>query len=104
MSDELPPLLTGGARRRLGRRRPSRLRTGRERPRFSRLLLLVPAVGVIALVAIILGSAGGSDGPERQADVRDESLVQGVKPPRSLGDAASGGGESSRFAVNLTGG
>jgi D-alanyl-D-alanine carboxypeptidase len=104
MSDELPPLLTGGARRRHGRRRPSRLRTGRERPSFSRLLLLVPAVGVIALIAIILGSAGESDGPERQADVRDESLAQGVKPPRSLGDAASGGGESSRFAVNLTGG
>jgi serine-type D-Ala-D-Ala carboxypeptidase (penicillin-binding protein 5/6) len=75
----------------------------REGPRFSRALLLVPIVGVVALFAIIIGSAGGGDPAKRGADVRPESLAQGVKPPQALGQAA-GGGESSRFAVNLTGG
>jgi D-alanyl-D-alanine carboxypeptidase len=56
-------------------------------------------VGIIALFAIIVGSAGGGDPAKRGADVRPESLAQGVKPPQ----AAAGGGESSRFAVNLTG-
>src|SRR5947208_2350221 len=104
MSKDLPPLLTGGSRRRIGRRAPSRLGPAREGPRFSRALLLVPIVGVVALFAIIVGSAGGGDPAKRGADVRPESLAKGVKPPQALGQAAAGGGESSRFAVNLTGG
>ena len=59
MTDERPPLLTGGARRsrirsRRRRRRGSRSRD--RRPRISRILFLVPFVGGIALAAILLGS------------------------------------------------
>jgi D-alanyl-D-alanine carboxypeptidase len=74
------------------------------------VLLLVPVVGAIALTAIIVGSSGDGDGANRKARTRPESLAQGVKPPRSLvheqspDPAAAGGGDTSRFAVNLTGG
>jgi D-alanyl-D-alanine carboxypeptidase len=104
MSKELPPLLTGGTRRRTSRRAPSRLGPAREVPRFRRRLLLVPIVGVVSLLAIVVSSAGGGDHAQPGTPVRPESLAQGVKPPAALGQAATGGGESSRFAVNLTGG
>src|SRR3954454_7242904 len=105
MSDELPPLLTGGSRRRFGRRRrrERRRRRRRDGPRFSRVLLLVPIVGAIALTAIVLGSSGGADASSRHAKVRPESLAQPAKPSRDLGRDAPGGGDPSRFAVNLTG-
>ena len=103
MSEQLPPFLTGGSRRRLRRRAPSRLYTGRQGPRFRRRLLLVPLVGVAALGAIILGSKGGNDAAVLQGAGRADSLAQKVAPPRSLGDVAAGGGDASRFAVNLTG-
>jgi D-alanyl-D-alanine carboxypeptidase len=59
---------------------------------------------VIALMAIIVGSAGGGGNAARGPAVRPETLAQGVKPPEALGQAAAGGGEASRFAVTLTGG
>src|SRR5438105_8974841 len=104
MSEQLPPLLTGGSRRRMRGRAPGRLGPKREGPRFTRVLLLVPVIGVIALMAIILSSAGGDGGAQRLADQRAESLAQGVKPSHALGRAAARGGESSRFAVSLSGG
>jgi serine-type D-Ala-D-Ala carboxypeptidase (penicillin-binding protein 5/6) len=104
MSDERPPLLTGGARR-------SRFRSGRgrrrasgppeRRPRFFRVLFLVPLVGAIALAAILIGSTGngGSDG--HHAKVRPESLAQPAKAPLPDEQPAAGGGDS-RFAVKLS--
>jgi serine-type D-Ala-D-Ala carboxypeptidase (penicillin-binding protein 5/6) len=105
MSEGPPPLFSGGSKRRMFRRRRPPRRPG---PRFTRVLLLVPLVGGIALAAIILGSSGGGNGTGEDAKTRPGSLAQGVKPPRSLvkkpGPAAAGGGDTSRFAVNLTGG
>jgi serine-type D-Ala-D-Ala carboxypeptidase (penicillin-binding protein 5/6) len=103
MNEELPPLLTGGARR--SRRRPLRRRggpVGDRRPGFARALFLVPLIGCIALVGIMLGSSGGAGDSALtdHAKVRPESLAQTAKPPASLGEAAAGGGDS-RFAVNL---
>ena len=108
MSDQLPPYLTGGgSRRRTRRREPSRLYTGRQGPRFRRRLFIVPLVGIAALAAIVLGSRGGNDTTRPRDGGRADSLAQKAAPPRSLGDAAfggsSGGGDASRFAVNLTG-
>ena len=104
MSEQIPPYLTGGgSRRKLRGRAPSRLYTGHEGPRFRRRLLLVPLVGIAALLAIILGSRGGHGTAGSAAGGRADSLAQKVAPPRSLRDSASGGGDSSRFAVNLTG-
>jgi serine-type D-Ala-D-Ala carboxypeptidase (penicillin-binding protein 5/6) len=104
-SDGRPPLLSGGAKRRLFRRRPRPPRRG---PRFSRVLLLVPIVGGIALAAIILGSSGGGGGSNESAKTRPDSLAEAVKPPPSIvkrpGPTGAGGGDTSRFAVNLTGG
>ncbi len=102
MTEDLPPLLSGGSRRRFRRRSPRRRREPKG-PRFSRVLLLVPLVGGIALAAIILGSAGDDDGSGRHGGVRPDSLAQPAKPPTALGRAAAGGGEQSRFAVKLTG-
>src|SRR4051812_20447996 len=106
MTEDRPPLLTGGSRRRLrrSRRRSRSRRHSRSRAtNLSRVLLLVPLAGAIALAAIVLGSSNGDDGAARHAtSVRPESLAQPVKPPRHLA-AAAGGGEESRFAVNLTG-
>jgi serine-type D-Ala-D-Ala carboxypeptidase (penicillin-binding protein 5/6) len=71
------------------------------------VLLLVPLVGCVALAAIVLGSSGDGDGPRRPVEAPAESLAQEPKPPESLvggpGRAAAGGGEPSRFAVQLTG-
>jgi D-alanyl-D-alanine carboxypeptidase len=107
MSERLPPYLSGGGtRRRLKqrpRREPSRLYTVPSGPRFRRRWLLVPLIGIAALVAIVVGSRGSGHGaPSHNAGAAD-SLAQKVAPPRSIGDAASGGGDASRFAVNLTG-
>jgi D-alanyl-D-alanine carboxypeptidase len=76
------------------------------------VLLLVPLIGGVALAAIILGSSGGGGGTNESAKTRPDSLAQAVKPPPSIvkspnqrqGPAAAGGGDTSRFAVNLTGG
>ncbi len=104
MTDDLPPLLTGGARRRRGRRpaRPRSVRPGGRRPRFVRGLFLVPVVGAAALLAILLASSGSDSGGSgaQQAKVRPESLAQ---PPAALDQAAGGGGDASRFAVKLSG-
>jgi serine-type D-Ala-D-Ala carboxypeptidase (penicillin-binding protein 5/6) len=103
MSDEVPSVLSGGSRRR-GRRWPRRRpASGHKRPRFRRVLVLVPVVGSLALIAIIVGSSGGGDTSQRLGDQRAESLAQRAKPPAALGRAAAGGGEPSRFAINLTG-
>jgi serine-type D-Ala-D-Ala carboxypeptidase (penicillin-binding protein 5/6) len=105
MSDELPPILSGGAKRRRPRRR--RRRPPREGPRFSRVLLLVPLVGCIALVAIVLASSGGDGDAGKPVKVPAESLAQDPKPPKALvprpGPSAAGGGELSRFTVKLSG-
>src|SRR4051794_23210706 len=105
MTDERPPLLTGGARRsriRPGRRRRRGSRSRDRRPRFSRILFLVPLVGGIALAAILLGSSGSDDGSHGgQAQVRPEGLAQPAKPPVPAEEPAAGGGDS-RFAVKLS--
>jgi serine-type D-Ala-D-Ala carboxypeptidase (penicillin-binding protein 5/6) len=108
MSDDLPPLLSGGSKRRFRSRRPRRRRRRpRAGPRFSRALLLVPLVGCAALGAIVLGSSTDEDGSDRAQEPPGESLAQKPKPPRSLAGRsprpAAGGGEPSRFTVNLTG-
>jgi serine-type D-Ala-D-Ala carboxypeptidase (penicillin-binding protein 5/6) len=100
MADELPPLFTGGARRRPGRRRRRRPRRRGRRP--SRVLALAPVVGAIVLVAIVLGSPNG-DGDGRGTTERAPSLAEPVKPPAALDSPAAGGGDPSRFAVKLTG-
>src|SRR5690242_21093517 len=107
MSEHLPPYLSGGGTRRKltqkRRREPSRLYTVRPSPRFRRRWLLVPLIGIAALVAIVVGSRGsGHSGGPHNAGAAD-SLAQKVAPPRSLGDAAAGGGDASRFAVSLSG-
>src|SRR6476661_7696034 len=108
MSEQLPPYLSGGGtRRRLKqrpRREPSRLYTVPPGPRFRRRWLLVPLIGIAALVAIVVGSRGSGHGVASHSTGAPDSLAQKVAPPRSIGDAASGGGDASRFAVNLTGG
>jgi serine-type D-Ala-D-Ala carboxypeptidase (penicillin-binding protein 5/6) len=105
MTDERPPLLTGGARRSRIRPRRRRRRGFRERdrrPRFARVLFLVPLVGGIALAAILLGSSGSDDGSKGgQAQVRPEGLAQPAKPPVPAEEPAAGGGDS-RFAVKLS--
>jgi serine-type D-Ala-D-Ala carboxypeptidase (penicillin-binding protein 5/6) len=107
MTDDRPPLLSGGSRRRIRRRRPRRGRPRQEGPRFSRVLLLVPLVGCVALAAIVLESSGDGDDSRGPAEPPAESLVQKPKPPKSLAGRsarpAAGGGDPSRFTVNLTG-
>src|SRR5690242_2159854 len=107
MSERLPPYLSGGGtRRRLKqrpRREPSRLYTVPPGPRFRRRWLLVPLIGIAALVAIVLGSRGSDHGAGSHNAGTADSLAQKVAPPRSIGDAASGGGDASRFAVSLSG-
>src|SRR4051812_23479744 len=100
MTESGPPLLTGGSRRRI--RRPRRRRGRRDGPRFSRVLLLVPIVGGIALAAIVVGSSRDQHAHSK-ASTRPESLVQPAKPPLALRPATAGGGDPSRFAVKLTG-
>jgi D-alanyl-D-alanine carboxypeptidase (penicillin-binding protein 5/6) len=103
MSDELPPLLSGGSRRRRHAKRKRRPRRHRPRRARFRRVLLIPVAGGLALAAIVLGSSGGDDSSDRQAGTPPEGLAQPAKPPRALGRAAAGGGEPSRFAVKLTG-
>ncbi len=102
MTENLPPLLTGGSRRRHGRRTPGRP-PGREGPRFGRILMVVPAIGITALLGIILGSAGGG-GPQRQADLRAQNLTRGPAQAPTPRHSPAGGEDASRYAVNLKAG
>src|SRR5919198_4506315 len=103
---EGPPLFTGGARRsrRHARRSRRRHRSDRARRRgFRRTWLLVPVAGLAALAAILTSSSGnGGDATQPGQTARPGSLAQPAKQPDQLPGAA-GGGEASRFAVNLTG-
>jgi serine-type D-Ala-D-Ala carboxypeptidase (penicillin-binding protein 5/6) len=88
MNEERPPLLTGGAHRRHGP---------------SRLLLLVPLLGAVALAAIVLGSSGGDDSSSNARSERPPSPAQPAKPQPAPDRPEAGGGDPSRFAVSLTG-
>jgi D-alanyl-D-alanine carboxypeptidase (penicillin-binding protein 5/6) len=72
-------------------------------PRFKPLLLLIPIAGAAALAAIVLASSGGNGHGGRGQAQMAPSLAQPAKPPPTFSDPEAGGGESSRYAVRLSG-
>jgi D-alanyl-D-alanine carboxypeptidase len=66
----------------------------------------VPVLGALAFVAIIVSSSGGSGdgGSHGHAAVqRPAGLATRARPPAPLAGSVAGGGEGSRFAVQLSG-